>query len=594
MNTEINASRGIEEFPNPFKVANFFHWATVFSVAMVAMWLGVEATSATAEATPIESVVKMLSTIFLLIVAILHGAWAMKYSYFAIAPNNIGLLGGAHPDTPVDFMERLIVNGIPIKDPPKNTLANFLYRKVPNLRYVPELIRAYAFLHWVRSLMAAATLISFLAAMALTWKSPGQPAIALAYFIFISYWIARPTSGLVRLVRGSLDVPSKEYKASTRSSGTTMVILLMIAPLISRLVLRLYGDKLQAWDIAPVLTPIFCMVLLLASLLTGILSFMALVRQVKDLSGTRARLDEKTLGMFQADVQLPFTRLDSWMRSNLGEHSAYKLPTRRLFVLDPQVEKTSSNGAFKGSRLEESIPRASFGDPTDSFFEAFGNAWRSDRHRPLVLLDILGWMLIVAMLTTTVLLIKGVVDSQTGFITTYIIFVLGLFAAAEHAYSAAHQLWQRFEFVSEVVSVKFEGTYSNDTQVIRDQMSSDVGVLRVGSEYVSTLTLVRGASLKVSRFTIKSICFQIDEVRYPLDISARVDGNQEVIDIFDNAFNEYKQGREQILRDEARAKAAYSGNDQNRPNNSQPSLDQNQRTGLYQQYSNLILPKKDE
>jgi hypothetical protein len=588
MNTEINASRGIEEFPNPFKVANFFHWATVFAVAVVAMWLGIEATSATAEATPIESVVKMLSTIFLLIVAILHGAWAMKYSYFAIAPNNIGLLGGAYPDTPVEFMERLIVNGIPIKDPPKNTLANFLYRRIPNLRYVPELIRAYAFLHWVRSLTAAACLISFIAAMALTWKSPGQPAIALAYFIFISYWIARPTSGLVRLVRGTLDVPSKEYKASTRSSGTTMLILLVIAPLISRLVLRLFGEKLESWSIAPVLTPSFCMVLLFASLITGLLSFIALVRQVKDLSGTRARLDEKTMGMFQADVQLPFTRLDSWVRSNLGEHSTFKLPTRRLFVLDPKVEKTSSNGSFKGARLEESIPKASFGDPTDSFFEAFMNAWRSDRHRPLVLLDMLGLALIIAMLTMTVLLIKGVVDSHSGFITTYIIFVLGLFAAAEHAFSAAHQLWQRFEFVSEVVSVKFDGTYSNDTQVIRDQMSSDVGILRVGSEYVSTLTLVRGASLKVSRFTIKSICFQIDEVRFPLDISARVDGNHEVIEIFENAFDEYKLGREQILRDEARSKAAYGGNHPDQSNMNQD------RSHLQQQYASLILPKKEE
>jgi hypothetical protein len=437
-------------------------------------------------------------------------------------------------------------------------------------------------------------LVSFAVAMGLTWKSPGQPAIALAYFIFISYWIARPTSGLVRLVRGSLDVPSKEYKASTRSSGTTMVILLMIAPLISRLVLRLFGAKLEAWDIAPVLTPFFCIVLLVASLLTGILSFLALVKQVKDLSGTRARLDEKTSGMFQADVQLPFTRLDSWMRSNLGEHSSYKLPTRRLFVLDPVVEKTSLNGAFKGVRLEESIPKASFGDPTDSFFEAFVNAWRSDRHRPLVLLDVLGLILIIAMLTMTVLLIKGVVDSHTGFITTYIIFVLGLFAAAEHAFSAAHQLWQRFEFISEVVSVKFEGTYSNDTQVIRDQMSSDVGILRVGSEYVSTVTLVRGSSLKVSRFTIKSICFQIDEIRYPVDISARVDGNQEVIDIFDNAFNEYKEGREQILRDEARSKAAYGGGHIPPNTPKQPEINQGRGSGLQQQYSNLILPKKDE
>ncbi len=590
MNTEINASRGIEEFPNPFKVANFFHWATVFAVAMVAMWLGIEATSATAEATPIESVVKMLSTIFLLLVAILHGAWAMKYSYFAIAPNNIGLLGGAHPDTPVDFMERLIVNGIPMKDPPKNTLANFLYRKVPNLRYVPELIRAYAFLHWVRSLLAAATLLSFAAAMMLTWGRPGQPAIALAYFIFISYWIARPTSGLVRLVRGSLDVPEKEYKASTRSSGTTMLILLVIAPLISRLVLRLFGDKLESWNIAPVLTPTFCLILLLASLLTGIFSFLALVRQVKDLSGTRARLDEKTLGMFQADVQLPFTRLDSWVRSNMGEHSTYKLPTRHLYTLDPNVDKNASNGSFRGARLEESIPQASFGDPTDSVFEAFMNAWRSSRHRPLVLLDILGFALLLGMLTMTVLLIKGVVDSQTGFITTYIIFVLGLFAAAEHAYSAAHQLWQRFEFVSEVLSVKFEGTYSNDTQVVRDQMSSEVGVLRVGSEYVSTLTLVRGATLKVSRFNIRSICFQIDEVRYPVDISARVDGNHEVIEIFDNAFSEYRQGREQILRDEARAKAAYGASDH--ANTS--SLNQGQRSAMQQQYSNLIFPKSEE
>jgi hypothetical protein len=567
MNTEINASRGIEEFPNPFKVANFFHWATVFAVVMVAMWLGFEATSATAETTPIESVVKMLSTIFLLIVAILHGAWAMKYSYFAIAPNNIGLLGGAHPDTPVDFLERLMVNGIPIKDPPKNTLANYLYRKVPNLRYVPELIRAYAFLHWVRTLMAAGTLISFIAAMVATRGQPGQPVIALAYFIFISYWIARPTSGLIRLVRGSLDVPSREYKASTRSSGTTMLIALLLAPLVSRLVLRLYGAKFEAWDIAPVLTPAFCVVLLLASLLTGIFSFMALVRQVKDLSGTRARLDERTMGMFQADVQLPFTRLDSWSRSNLGEHSIYKLPTRRLLVIDTSVDKNSTNGSFKGARLEESIPKASFGDASDSFFEAFGNAWRSARHRPLVLLDMVGLALIIGMLTMTVLLIKGVVDSQTGFITTYIIFVLGLFAAAEHAFSAAHQLWQRFEFISEVISVKFEGTYSNDTQVIRDQMSTDVGLLRVGSEYISTISSVRGANLKVSRFTVKSICFQIDEVRYPMDISATTNANNEIIEIFDNAFNEFKQGREQMLRDEANAKAAYSG---------QPSVSQSQ------------------
>jgi hypothetical protein len=293
------------------------------------------------------------------------------------------------------------------------------------------------------------------------------------------------------------------------------------------------------------------------SLLIGGLSFMALVKQTRGMAATRARIDEKTMGMFQADVLLPFARLDSWIRARLGEQSAYKLPTRRLFTAEPLVDRHTASGNFSGARLEESVPKASFGEAGDSYVDAFRNSVSSEQHRPLVMLDAMGFALVISMVVMIFVLVNGIVDSKTGFITTYVIFILGLFAAAEHAFSAAHQMWMRFEFVSEVVSVKFDGSYSNDQQVLRDQMQTHIGIPRVGSEFISTQTAVRSASIKVSYFTIKSVCFELDGTRHPMEISAKEDANKEVLDIFERAFNEFREGRESMLRDEVRAKAAY-------------------------------------
>ena len=552
MNLEISKARGVEEFPNPLSIANLFHYI-VASVCFVAgMYLGVTSTGG-----GVIDVVPFSGALFLIFVSIIHGAWAWRYSYFAIAPENIGPLDSGVHQSEAAYVDDVIAKGIPVLDQASGALANMLLKLVPGIRHAPRFIQIFALTQWERTLFSSACLMSFSAAMILTWGQPSQAFVAWLYLLLVLFRVFSPLSVVVKLLLLQPEAAGS-LGTSVRKGDLLLFVGLIVAPLVSRIVASQDIEALSGLSFSPFVIWA-TLALLVTAVLTGALSYLALVAQTSELERTKADVKVEDLPSGKADMSHAFKRLDTFLHKFVGAASVHALAAREILKgSDPVLPSRKGTQPFYGSRFLETSPRAGGATKAGDARERLAEAGSSKRERPLLMLGVAGSLAILAFVAMLLWLVHpdrewaGVYEILISLTVT-----LGFLAAAEHAFAVAHKLWQRFDFTSEVLKIEVVGNYMVDEQVLRDQLSAPSGIVRTGSETTSAIHSISGASLKVSHFMVYSTSYMIGSARTITGVISKAHSFEVIRDVLEQSIIESHEARRAVLQGEMDLKAAY-------------------------------------
>lgn len=545
MAIQINPARGAEEFPNPFAVANLFHYLALAIAGGAGMWLGVRATSDGIDAPA------LVISIGLIFIGLLHGHRAWRDSYFAIVPEQVKPLRGGEAKTSAEYIKGLIETGIPISGNLDGAIANMLLRKAPGLRHAPELIQAFAIRQSGSGLLALAVLGSFACAMLLT-QGPGRIAIAAVYFL-VTLRLLRPLSAFRRIWKGNIAALAPGMIQGAQRRHVWPLALAVVAPLIARAVSGPLGQIEQVGLLPPSLVYVTG-ALLLAAVAVGALCFVAIIAQTRRLQRSKADWMLRPLPMGKADVDMVFNRLDTHLEGVMGSTSRHRLPARTLASRDPGIPEHGT-GSFHGWRILESAVESSLGSRGTRLGERIASTGGDQLQRPMLLLDVLGIVLFAA---GVVLLYRFAGASSLGSAFAFFFLGAGFVAAAEHAFATAHLLWQRFEFLSEVVWVEMKGGYKVEQQVLRDHLVAETGVVRTGSETTSMRPTVSGVELKISCFTVRSVCFSLGEERSAMEVTTTPEAAEALARVIADSMAEFREGQKATLREEAALKQAYA------------------------------------
>ena len=557
MSRDVSKPRGTEEFPNPLALANVLHYAVAAVTGVAGMWLGVLATGEGG-----LDVVRLVGAFLLVLVAMTHAGWAWRYSYFSISPENIQPLQARANEPTPDYLKVIIENGIPTLDPTSGTLANMLLKKVPGIRHAPGFIQRIGVAQWERSLFAAAILASFVVAMLLTWGKPAQPIVAWLYLLLVLTRVVRPWGIVVRLIKQQPEVLT-DLATGVRRGDIALLVLLAIAPLLARII---PGEQIVArlYYVPSMLTVWVTLGLLVASVLVGWLCYLALVAQTAELEKSKADERPLDLPVGKADMRHAFARLDTFLYNFIGPGSRHGfIPKPVKPPVDPLLPQRQGSSPFYGLRFVESAPRASAGQGKVALAERFQEVLKSSRERPILLLGVAG----VVMMFTFVGMFFWFLGELPALVASFEIVLAvtalaSVLAAAEYAFAMAHQLWQRFDYTSEVLKIEVQGHYQVDHQILRDQLTASTGVVRTGSETTSAIHSINGAKVSVAHFAVESTSFFINGPRTITSVLPILDTLEHIRDFIGASVQEVHAGQAETLKREADLKQAYGASAQ--------------------------------
>lgn len=555
MNVEISPTRKLEEFPNPFAVANLFHYATALVAGIGGMWLGIVATSEGFEANLGASLAQVIAAVVLLLLGLGHGAWAWRHSVFRIDPEKVSELGKTGSRTAVQYVRELMHKGVPQRPPGGHAADNLLFKVVPNLQYAPDFVHVFALLQWRRLLLASTALASFTVSMLLTMDQAIQPWVAATYLAFTFAMLVNPLGALRKLASGRLEALSTEMVSGT-GAGLRTIALLVVAPLGFRVASRFVESSVL--DLGPM--GIYAGVVLGVAVLASFLYFMALVAQTRAYDGTRANGLERKVQHQEAEPHLPFAEIDRHLRETYGEYSSNQLRVRELNRFQSEFKATPGDHEFKGFRVIETQPFANAAKAPSGTMAALAEALGDPKDRYLVAQGVLGLALVAIAVGACFRIDELLLEMPRAGYGSFAIFIAALLSAAEFCFSSAHELWQRFEFKSELVWVDLDCRYRNTTQTLRDLNPSDFGHVRTGSEMQKNVTTLLGGDYRVWVASVQSVSFSIDSYRGALAVHALPANAEAIAVLFEQVFQEQRESRLKVVGAQAVAKQAYSGN----------------------------------
>jgi hypothetical protein len=140
-----------------------------------------------------------------------------------------------------------------------------------------------------------------------------------------------------------------------------------------------------------------------------------------------------------------------------------------------------------------------------------------------------------------------------------VVTALGFLSAAEYGFTAAHLLWQRFEFVSEVIWIKYFGGINVSDRQISDKVVVQAGTQSTASGMRSRLAEISGPTLSVSHFTVRSVCYTLNDVRIATDIVIHPDTARAIEAVILDSIMEVQDTDIRTAHAEREVRTAYEG-----------------------------------
>jgi hypothetical protein len=225
----------------------------------------------------------------------------------------------------------------------------------------------------------------------------------------------------------------------------------------------------------------------------------AVLSQVDSAPQTRTSVEQGRLSM-NAPPSTLMDELDRTLQSSWTE----RIPNRRYARIEPVTTAATPSGSFAGELFEESQPLPVSGTQAPTLVAALGDR----RHRPLLLLDLYGLLLVAIAVGLALYFVRGF-DALAGWKnsglslpgTAAILAFVGAFC-----FRSSARLWGRFNFESVLVWVELIGTYQTSRIGTGNNFTS-----RMNTE--NDVVRTEAMTLRVWRARIESVVFGKDDQR---------------------------------------------------------------------------------
>lgn len=428
------------DLANPFRVENTFLFTSGGLLGATGLFLLILSRDALAAHQGVWSLAPLMVGLALLVRGILQTAQAMRQLRFYFGrgqPSNLAgeiAAGAAGTGEGADVLrETLRQNALSYAEP-QGALNGLLYSWIPDLIYAPAPVQQVTQRQFQTALALLATLLSWLISLASLSDPHASAWLGLFYFTFTSALLIRPL----------------EAGAATRAQvGLRGLIGLIVLAIFGPVLIPLFSQHLP--DIQWLALNLQAGLLLFTALVAVGLFFLALMRQMIAPPSTTNAREQQALS-FNAHPKQLLDELDRLLQSNWSEG----IPNRRYSLIEPAVG--NGNGTFRAELLEETQPL-----PRQDLRQLdLSSTFAEPRYQWL------GWLDFTALLLTTAGAITWLVfaltfapDSQEATRDALVWASLGtaLLIVAGFCFKAAHILWSRFDFESEMIWVEMSGNY---------------------------------------------------------------------------------------------------------------------------------------
>ncbi|MDP1699177.1 MAG: zinc ribbon domain-containing protein [Xanthomonadaceae bacterium] len=426
------------DVPNPLRSENVFLFAAAAILLAAAVYLLMISRGAMAAGNGWWSAVPLVVGVILLVRAILKLAKGLgQLRFFFGRGQPVGLADELGQDQAgisekaADLRETLRQNALTYAEP-QGALSGLLFSWIPDLIFAPAPIQQVTQRQFQTALALLATALSWAVSM-ITLSDPKSSAWSgLFYFLFATFLLVKP-----------LDAGIGGRAQMGMRSLVGLVLLAMFGPVL------IPSLSASLPDIGWLRLNLQTGILMASALLAVALFFVALMRQLNAPPPTTMAREQLALS-FNAHPKQLLDELDRLLQANWSE----QIPNRRYAFEEPQVG--SGAGSFRAELIEETQPLPR----TDMPVYDLAGSLASPRYRWLVWLDVaalaftigeaLGWVAFAHAFDPA-----GVARDALFWAS----LAIALLVVARFCFNAAHVLWLRFDFLSEIIWVEMSGNY---------------------------------------------------------------------------------------------------------------------------------------
>jgi hypothetical protein len=486
MSYDYSSESKLLELPNPYQLQNRLLWgcaALLIAAGVTSLWWAREAMQDQAMRL---AAAPLLTGLLLLGAGIACAATAARRLRFffgrgrpaSLAPEiPVGASGGSPA---ADGVKEILRQGGLTYPEPQGAIEGVLYHWMPTLITAPREVQMLARRSVFNLAAVAATLISFL----FSWWVFGTPAtrpwIGFLYFAFGVFFLLKP-------------VLSQDRARLTTASLIGLIAAAILAPV----AIGLFASSLPRLGDFSLNTQTF--VMLATALVACGLAMAAVLAQVDSAPQTRASVEQGRLSMNAPPASL-MDELERQLQSEWTE----RIPNRRYARIEPVTPAATPSGSFAGELFEETQPLPVSGTKAPTFAAAIADR----RHRPLLLLDLYGMLLVVVAVGMALAFVRGF-DALAGWQNNRL-SLLGnsaiLAFVAAFCFQSSGRLWGRFNFESILVWVEMIGNYQTSRIGTGNNFSS-----RINTE--NDVVRTEAMTLRVWRARIESVVFGKDDAR---------------------------------------------------------------------------------
>ena len=458
MSYEFNTKGQDFELPNPYKVENL---ATIVSagfmfLSAIGILISVRGRLAHAPDGKALAIIAISVSLLALSIWLLARAFTQLRFFFGrnrpldLAP---GLSNGRDGDSKsaAEYKEVLRQSAILLAEP-KGALNGLLYSWLPHLIFAPIVIQISAQTQFYNFLSLGVSFISFLLCWLLFGQSEASMWIGLLYGAFMFFQIAWPMMSRRKLTAGAIN--------ESANVGAGALIILIVAAVLGPVLLGMFSSKLPILPIGEVNIVVFVSMLciLLGSAIFG-LALKSQLQPQPEVVGTARVVETFTMNAHPNKLleELDRTLMERWFSD---------IPNRKYTRRSPNV--SGSQGLFECEIFEETQPRPQKGRVAENILHALA----TQRFFWLTCLTGLATIYLVLGVIAAIVLTMEIASDSPVWTTLW--FAISEFGVGLFCYRAAHVLWGRFDFVSELIWVDIAGSFETAKVNIGNQFSGNM------------------------------------------------------------------------------------------------------------------------
>lgn len=458
MSYEFNPDNPVFEFPNPYKVENVFHLASGAVMVLASCSTMLDVRARLANGLDGKELLAAAIAVCLLVFGIVQLAQAftqLRFFFGRNRPQDLAPLVAPDSDgnsRRADNLKEILRQNAIAFDEPKGPLNGLLYSILPHLIFAPIVLQRTAQAQFYRFLSLAVTLVSLLVCWLVFGQESASGWIGLAYALFAAPQVLKPLARHGAAVGGPLD--------TSTAIGLRSLVLLIVLALLGPALLALgatHLPDLHGFSINAALA------LGLACALAGCAAFgVALHNQLEPAP--------RAIGSARASETLTINahpnKLIEEIDRVLMERWYCRIPNRRYTRRSPVV--SGDQGRFSADIFEETQPRPL----PNHTAEGVAHAIATPQFRWLVILTAFAALCLVAGTLAAAFFSTRVLAGNAN--TTIAAVALFQMAVGVFCFRAAHVLWGRFDFVSELMWVELSGSYESARVNVGNQLSGQV------------------------------------------------------------------------------------------------------------------------